>query len=280
MNPLPETPLVSVVTPSFNTGAYIEDTLRSVEQQDHPRIEHIVLDSGSTDGTVEILARHPGLRLVTPAPQGLSAKMNLGFSLARGDIVCWLSADDYLLPGAIAKAVDAFKRHPQAGMVYCNSLQVDETGVEIGRTRSRQAGASEMLRHNYVPLESAFVRREVLERVGPVEDRYPLVQDWDWLIRICKQFPIAWVDDWWSANRVQPQQRSQLYKADIWLQVRTMTRRNGGAFLPVFAYYWGPKFLRAGGMLLTGQFSRFRAKLRTHLASLGRREQTRKGLEY
>ena len=280
MNPLPETPLVSVVTPSFNTGAFIEETLKSVEQQDYPRVEHIVLDSGSTDGTREILARHPGLRLVTPAPRGLSAKINLGFSLARGDIVCWLNADDYHLPGTIAKAVDAFKRNPGAGMVYCNSLQVDETGVEIGRTRSRQASLREMLRHNYVPMESAFVRREVVERIGPVETGYPLVQDWDWFIRICKQFPIVWVDDWWSASRVQPRQRTQLYKADVWRQARAMTRRHGGAFLPVFWCYWGPKFLRAGHMLLTGQFRRFRTKLRTHLASLGRRKETRKGLEY
>lgn len=280
MNALAGTPLVSVVTPSFNTGAFIEETLKSVEQQDYPRVEHIVLDSGSTDGTLEILARHPGVRLIRPAPQGLSAKMNLGFSLARGDIVCWLSADDYHLPGAIASAVAALKRHPGAGMVYCNSLQVDEKSVEIGRTRSRQASLREMLRHNYVPLETAFVRREVLERVGPIEDGYPLVQDWDWLIRICKQFPIVWVDGWWSANRVQPKQRTQLYKADVWPQVRAMTRSHGGAFLPVFSWYWGPKFLRAGGMLLTGQFRRFRSKLRTHLASLGRREETRKGLEY
>lgn len=280
MNPLPEIPLVSVVTPSFNTGAFIEDTLNSVAQQDYPRVEHIVLDSGSTDGTFEILARHPGVRLITPAPQGLSAKINLGFSQARGDIVCWLNADDYHLPGAISKAVDALKRHPGAGMAYGNSLQVDEKGVEIGRTRSKQASLREMLRHNYIPLEGAFVRREVVERVGPLETRYPLVQDWDWFIRICKQSPVVWVDDWWGANRVQPRQRTQLYKADVWRQMRAMTRGHGGALLPLFCCYWGPKLWRAGRMLLTGQFPRFRTKLRTHVASLGRREETRKGLEY
>jgi glycosyltransferase involved in cell wall biosynthesis len=268
------------VTPSFNTGAFIEETLRSVEQQDYPRVEHIVLDSGSTDGTLEILARHPGVRLITPAPQGVSAKMNLGFSQARGDVVCWLNADDYHLPGAITKAVEAFRRHPGAGLVYCNSLQVDEKSVEIGRTRSKQASLREMLRHNYVPLESAFVRREVLDRVGPLETGYPLVQDWDWLIRICKKFQIVWVDDWWSANRVQPRQRSQLYKADVWRQMRAMIRGHGGAFLPVFWWYWGPKVLRAGRMLLTGQFEPFWTKLRMHVGSLGRRRETSRGLEY
>jgi glycosyltransferase involved in cell wall biosynthesis len=269
---------VSIVTPSYNTGAFIEETLRSVEQQHYPRVEHIVLDSGSTDGSLDILARHPAVRLITPAPQGISDKMNLGFSKARGDIVCWLNADDCLLPGAIAKAVDALKRNPDVGLVYCNSMQVDERSVEIGRTRNKQATLREMLRYNYI--QGAFVRREVLELVGPIDTRYPLVQDWDWLIRISKQFPTLWVDDWWSANRVQSRQRSQLYMSEVWLQTRAMTQQHGAPFLPLFWSYWGPKFLRAGRMLLTGQFSRFHAKLRTHITSFERSREARKGHEY
>lgn len=278
VNPLPDTPLVSIVTPSYNTGAFIEETLRSVEQQDYPNIEHIVLDSGSTDGTHDVLARHPGVRLVTPAPQGLSDKMNLGFSQARGDIVCWLNADDYLLPGAIAKAVDTLKAHPEIGLVYCNPMQVDEKSAEIGRMRSKQATLRDMLRYNYI--QGAFVRREAIDVVGPIDTRYPLVQDWDWLIRISRQFQTLWVDDWWSANRIQSRQRSQLYMSEIWLQSRAMTQQHGGPFLPLFLSYWGPKFLRAGGMLLTGQFARFGTKLQTYLSSLDRGRQARKGHEY
>jgi glycosyltransferase involved in cell wall biosynthesis len=271
---------VSIVTPSFNSGAFIEATIQSVEQQDYPWIEHIVLDSGSTDGTLDILARHPAVRLITPAPQGVSAKMNLGFSKARGDIICWLNADDYHLPGAVTKAVEALKSNPEAGMVYCNLLQVDEHGVEIHRERTKQASLRDMLHHNYVPLESAFVRREALERVGPVNMRYPLVQDWEWFIRITELCPILWVDDWWSVNRVQSGQRSQLYISDVWTQVRKMTKEHGAPFLPVFWSYWGAKFVRAGVMLGTGQFPRFAAKLRMHIASYRRRSETRKRVEY
>lgn len=280
MNPLAETPLVSIVTPSFNTGAFIEATIHSVEQQDYPRIEHIVLDSGSTDDTLEILARHPAVRLVTPAPQGVSDKMNLGFSQARGDIVCWLNADDLHFPGAVRKAVDALKRHPDVAMVYCNLLQVDEHGREIHRQRNQQASFREMLQHNHVPLESAFVRRDALARVGPVNTRYPLVQDWDWLIRISKHYPILWIDDWWSANRVRPTQRSQLYMSEVWRQVRHLTREHGAPFLPVFWAYWGAKLVRALEMVRTGQFTRLRSKLRIHIKSFGRRRETRKRFEY
>lgn len=274
------TPLVSIVTPSFNTGAFIEATIQSVEQQDYPCIEHIVLDSGSTDGTLEILARHPAVRLITQAPQGVSAKMNLGFSLARGDIICWLNADDYHFPGAVTKAVEALKSHPEAGMVYCNLLQVDEHGVEIHRERMKQASFRDMLHRNYASLETAFVRREAVERVGPVDTRYPLAQDWEWLIRIAKLYPILWVDDWWGANRVQPGQRSQLYMSDVWPQVRKMTREHGGPFLPLFWSYWGVKLPRAVAMMRAGQFTRLAAKVRTHITSFGRRSKTRNRTEY
>lgn len=280
MNPLPETPLVSVLTPSYNTGAFIEETLRSVEQQDYPRIEHIVLDSGSTDGTLDILARHPSVRLVAGAPQGLSAKINHGISIARGEIVAWMNADDFYLPGAIGKAVAALKRNPQAALVYCNFLRVDERGVEMDREPTRQVGWREMLVRDYVPLEGAFVRREALSQVGPVDTRYPLVQDWELWLQISKKFPIHYVDDWWSAARVRSGQRSELYKLDFWLQARRMTREHGGSFLPLFCDYWGTKLGRAGRMLRKGDFRWLQFKLRKYVESFGRYLENRQRTEY
>ena len=160
-------PLVSIVTPSFNCGAFIEETLRSVEQQDYPHIEHIVLDSGSTDETLAILARYPSVRVVTAAPQGVSAKVNHGFSIARGEIVAWINADDFYLPGAISKAVDALKRNPGAAVVYCNFLQVDEHSVEIDRERTKQASWQEMLARGYIPVETRSSGARRWSRWGP-----------------------------------------------------------------------------------------------------------------
>lgn len=289
MNVLPETPLVSIVTPSYNTGKFIEETLRSVAMQDYPRVEHIVLDSGSTDETFEILARYPSVRLVVPAPQGVSAKINHGFSIARGEIVGWINADDFYLPGAISKAVEALKRDQAAAVVYCNLLQVDEESNEINRERTRQVGWREMLAHNYVPLESAFARREALERIGPIDTRFPLVQDWDLWLRMSKQFPMLHVDDWWSAFRVSQSQRSELYTYELWVQSRKMTHEHGGSLLPLFWYHWGTKLARAGRMLCSGQFGRFKAKLRKHMVSFGghyglgpehMRRDTRKRIDY
>lgn len=269
MQTLPEIPLVSIVTPSYNTGAFIEETLRSVEQQDYPRVEHIVLDSGSTDGTPAVLARYSSVRLIKPAPQGLSAKINHGFSIARGDIVAWLNADDFYLPGAITKAVEALKRNPQAAVVYCNQLQVNEHSVETRRLRTKQASLRDMLEYNYVTVDSAFIRSEALKGIEPVDARYPLVQDWDMYLRISKQFSMLYVDDWWSAFRIHEGQRSGLFRYDFWVQARHMTREHGGAFFPLFRKHWGVKLKNAGMLLRTRQFERFGMKLRSNLVSLG-----------
>jgi glycosyltransferase involved in cell wall biosynthesis len=261
------------VTPSYNTGRFIEETLRSVRDQDYPRVEHIVLDSGSTDETPEILARFPSVTVIAPARGGITEKVNHGFSIAHGEIFAWINADDFYLPGAITKAVDALKRHPEVALVYCNYLHVDEESVEIERPRSKQAGVRELIEErNYVPHQTAFFRREALERVGPVDTRYPLVQDWDLWIRISKEFPILYVDDWWSAFRVSRGQRSDVHKYEFWRQGRRMTREHGARFFtPLFRSYWRGKVSRAGGMIVRLRWRTFASKLRDFVASFRRR---------
>jgi glycosyltransferase involved in cell wall biosynthesis len=263
-------PLVSIVTPSFNTGAFIEETVRSVALQDYPNVEHIVLDCGSTDETLAILARYPSVRVVTGAPLSVSEKVNHGFSIANGDIVAWLCADDYYLPGAISKAVDVLTRNPGVAVVYCNSLQVDERSVEIGRERMKQTSWREMLVRAYINAGGAFIRREALERVGPLDTRYPMVQDWELFLRISKQFPTLYVDDWWSAFRVRQGSRSDLYTHDFWLQARKMTKEHGGGFFPLFHEYWGAKLARAGRMMRNGEFNRLRSRLGKYMLSVVR----------
>lgn len=273
MKELPEAPLVSVVTPSLNTGRFIEETLRSVQAQDYPRVEHTVLDSGSTDETHAILARFPSVRVIAPAPGGLTEKVNLGFSLAEGEILAWLNADDFYLPGAITKAVAALRANPDSALVYCNYLHVDENSVEIDRERSKQAGFRELIQErNYVPHQTVFFRREVLEAIGELDTRFPLVQDWDFWIRISKEFPIVYVDDWWGAFRVSRGQRSDVHKYAFWSQGRRLSRLHGGSFFsPLFWSYWRGKLTRALRMLARGDLRTFAWKLRDFVRAFGRR---------
>lgn len=273
MRPLPQTPLVSIVTPSYNTGRYIAETLRSVQDQAYPCVEHIVLDSGSTDETLEVLAQFPSVTVVRGAPAGMCEKVNLGFSLARGDVVAWLCADDYYLPGAISKAVDALKENPDAAVVYCNDLRVNEHSVEIRRILCRQTGHRQLVQdQNYVSSPTAFIRREALDAVGPVDVHFPFVADWDLWIRISRCFRILYVDDWWAAFRERAGQISDTYRFTVWLQGRQMTRTHGAAcFLPPSWTYWRRMISRAVVIIRARAFRAINSKLRDVSDDAGRR---------
>ena len=109
---LNECPLVSVVTPSYNQGRYIEETIQSVLSQDYANLEYLVLDGGSSDATLEILQRYEGrLRWISESDRGQADAINKGFRLARGEILGWLNSDDVYLPGTIQKVVQYFQTH-------------------------------------------------------------------------------------------------------------------------------------------------------------------------
>ena len=265
--------LVTVITPSFNTGPYIEDTLRSVADQEYEPLEHIVLDSNSTDQTLDVLARWPGVRVVHDAPPTIAGKINLGLQLARGGVIMWLNADDILLPGAVARAVAVLDGHPEVGLVYSNYLDIDEAGEVIGKRESRQCTVRELIEeHDWVPHQTAFFRKEAAERVGGADPRFPLVLDWDLWIRLAKAGPILYVDDHWGGFRVREGQLSGRKNYARWRQIRTMSRHHGGRFFsPILLTFYAEKLRRAGLMLARGDLRGFATKLRAN--TLGRLRQ-------
>ena len=133
-------PLVSIVTPSLNQGRFIDATIRSVRAQDYPRIEHLVVDGGSRDETLAVLAAH------SPSPRWVSSRMTArarpstaASRMASGDILSWLNADDLLLPGAVSAVVEAFRSDPRAMMVYGDGQLIDAAGKELQPFRFTEA---------------------------------------------------------------------------------------------------------------------------------------------
>jgi len=124
-----EHPLVTIVTPSYNQGEFIEETLQSVARQDYDHLEHVVVDGGSDDETVDVLKQYENrydLRWVSEPDEGQSDAVNKGFEKARGDVVGWLNADDvYYTRQVITSVVDAFRERPDIDVVYGDDVLMD-----------------------------------------------------------------------------------------------------------------------------------------------------------
>jgi glycosyltransferase involved in cell wall biosynthesis len=237
-----ELPLVSVVTPSLNQGRYVEETIRSVADQDYPRVEHIVVDGGSTDGTLEILGRYPQVRWTSEPDEGQADAIAKGFRHAKGAILAWLNSDDLYLPGAIAAAVEALSREP-CGLVYGGWRQIDEHGATLKDVPAKPWDYPMLLEQaNFVPQPSSFFTREAYETVGGIDTRYRYAMDHDLWLRIGARFEVCPLDRLLAAFRYHPESKSVAESdAFAWEVVQT-SRRNGGRRLsPYYLDYYLPR---------------------------------------
>ncbi len=222
-------PLVSVITPSFNQGRFIEQTILSVERQRYPNIEHIVIDGCSTDGTVETLESYPHLKWVSEKDAGQSDALNKGLDLAEGHIIAWLNSDDIYLPGAIEKAVEALMADPDSGIAYCNYIEIDELGSEIDRVKLWPVDFKRLLNYgNEIPQATVFIKREVVANVGGPERSYEYGMDYDWWLRIARKFTLKYVDDYWAAFRLHGDSKTARLGNEFWKEEREIYRRHGG----------------------------------------------------
>ncbi|MBF0373603.1 MAG: glycosyltransferase, partial [Alphaproteobacteria bacterium] len=182
-------PRITIVTPSLNQGRFIEQCLASVAEQGFPDLEHIVVDGGSTDGTLEILERWKDrLSLVIVEPDdGAADAINKGLARATGAIVAWLNADDFLLPGALARVVEAWRADPGASFWFGNGVRAAEDGTVKERyfanppTFDRRALIEGI---NYVLQPATFMSRAALDKAGPLDVTLRWGFDWDLWIRL------------------------------------------------------------------------------------------------
>lgn len=196
-------PLVSIVTPSYNQAEYLEAALLSVLRQDYPRIEYIVFDGGSKDGSLEILQRYnERLTYWTSEPDhGQADAINKGMRMVTGEVVAWLNSDDMYLAGAVRQAVEALQAHPQAGMVYGDGLMIDGAGRLLDEHRYRQNDLMDLLRWEVLLQPAVFMRREALEKAGYLTEDYHLILDHELWIRIAAKYEIVHVPSFWAFER-------------------------------------------------------------------------------
>lgn len=184
---LQDPPVISIVTPSFNQGAFLERTIRSVAEQRYPRLEYIVQDGGSTDHTRQVLDRHADQlhHCEMRHDDGHAHAVNLGFEHASGEVMAYLNSDDLLLPGSLRYVAGYFEDHPEVDVVYGHRVLIDDNDMEIGRWVLPRHDDEVLSWGDWVPQETLFWRRGIWEKAGGMMDQsYPFALDWDLLVRL------------------------------------------------------------------------------------------------
>jgi glycosyltransferase involved in cell wall biosynthesis len=180
-------PLVSIVTPSYNQGRFIRETIESVLSQDYPNIEYWVIDGASTDSTLSILREYEGdrrFRWLSEPDRGQADAVNKGWRRAHGEILGWLNSDDTYLPGALRAQAGALVAHPDVGVVYGDAIFTDQHGRPLHRYHARPFDRRRFLHLSAIPQPGAFLRRSLVMRYGGLDTRLHYALDYELFLRL------------------------------------------------------------------------------------------------
>lgn len=199
-------PKISIVTPSLNQGRFLQHCIDSIAAQDYPNLEHWIIDGGSTDETVAVVERNAAriTGYVSEKDEGAADAINKGFARCTGDIVAWLNADDFYLPGALKAVVGAFAATPDAAFIFGNGMRVDEAGRDKalfnpGRPIFNRVALVEGL--DYILQPSTFMGAAAMRKAGQLDKGLRYSFDWDLWIRLADHGPVVAIDAVLSASR-------------------------------------------------------------------------------
>jgi len=216
-----ENPLVSIVTPSFNMASFLEETIQSVLSQDYPEIEYIVIDGGSTDGSLDILRKYENrLRWYSGPDRGQTDAINKGFLESRGQIFAFLCADDTYLPGAVSTAVKHMLANPGHAGIYGEGYLTGDAGRVICRYPTKAFDPELLKTECFICQPAAFLWREAFVEAGMMDVDLQNALDYDLWIRLARRHTLLKVDEYLANSRMHSGaktlgQRSAVYKAGI-----------------------------------------------------------------
>jgi len=206
-------PKISVVTPSLNQGQYIEECIKSVLFQNYPNFEHIIIDGGSSDQTIQILKKYPHLIWISEPDNGQSDALNKGFRMATGDIVGWLNADDRYLPGTFYKVAHYMKLHPEVDIVYGDYRFIDEKGrvTQIRKELDFDLFMLKYLHILYIPSTATFFRKKIFEDGNFLRLDFHYAMDYEFFLRLAlKGYKFGHLREILAEFRWHPMSKSSL----------------------------------------------------------------------
>ncbi len=235
-------PLVSIVTPSFNQGKYLERTINSVLNQDYPNIEYIVIDGKSSDNSLEIIQKYSSRFAYwqSEKDRGQTDAINKGFSKASGQILAWINSDDTLEPQAVSQAVDYLLRHPDVGMVYGDCNFVDANDNIIGKFNAQQTDYYKLKTgYVHIPQQAAFWRADLWKQVEPLDSSIYFAMDYDLWLRLAKISKIVYLPKLWANFRLHGDAKTIAEDDRCWPDMLKIHYRDGGKWWqPIVWKYW------------------------------------------
>lgn len=236
-------PLVTIVTPSYNQGLFIGETIESILSQDYSPVEYMVIDGGSTDETRKILERYENrFYWVSEKDKGQSHAINKGWSRACGEILAYLNSDDIYLPGAISHAVAFLKSHPEVGAVYGEGYHMEEDGRIIERYPTEPYNRHRLAETCYICQPTVFIRRAVLEEIGLMDENLKFCMDYDLWFRISKKHDFGYVPQYLACTRFYRQTKTLGQKVQVHREILAVVYRHQRSVPASWIYGYGHAF--------------------------------------
>lgn len=218
---------VSVITPSFNQGQFIERALQSVAMQSGAEIEHVVVDGGSTDNTVDVLKRFGhGVRWVSEKDNGQTDAVNKGIRSTNGEIIGWLNSDDIYFSEAISRAVTFFKGHPEVDVIYGMAEHIDENDQSFEDYPSEPWNFERLKDTCFICQPAAFFRRRVVEKHGLLDDNLNFCMDYEFWLRLGKAgVQFEYIEVKLAGSRLYPQNKTLGSRVKVHAEINDVLKK-------------------------------------------------------
>jgi glycosyltransferase involved in cell wall biosynthesis len=223
-------PRISIVTPSFNQGKYIEWTVRSVLMQRYPQLEYILMDGGSTDNTREVLEKYADhfAHCVSEKDEGQADAIARGLERSTGDIMAYLNSDDMLAPGALQFVAQFFLQHPRIDAIYSHRVVVVESNTVASYWILPPHSNYIMKRWDHIPQETCFWRRRLFEKCGNIDRSFHFALDYDLFLRYMNAGQFFRVNRFLGAFRFHSDAKTSRLLADLGQKEITRVRAKHG----------------------------------------------------
>lgn len=224
---------LSIITPSLNHGKYIRKAIESVLNQNYDDYEHIIIDGGSTDGTINILNEYPHLKWISEKDKGAANAINKGIKMATGDIIAWLNSDDYYENNIFIKIIQTFENHEDSGIVYGNLTYINENGNITRREKTDIYNFNKLvcISADLIRQPCSFFRKRIIDEVGALDESLRCVFDYDLILKMLKITSAFYLDLNLTYYRDAPNSLTRRFIRKQGFEILKIARKNGASIL-------------------------------------------------